>query len=380
VADRSGRDPGPLALLIARHIAESGPIGFDEYVGHALYHPTLGFYCRGGGAGRRRDFLTSPEVGPLFGAVLARALDHWWHELGEPEDLVLLEVGAGPGTLARSLRAAGPRCLGHLHHVLVEVGRTQWSTHPDGVVSTVDVPVSAELPDAPVVVLANELMDNLPFGLVVKTSQGWCEVAVGNDGDPTRGRLVEVFRELDDPRRRWCDDRAGEDAPVGARLAVHSHAAAWLGDMVSLGANRGVRVVAIDYTSTSEEMAHRPWTEWLRTYASHGRSGHPLDDPGSCDITTEIAVDQLDLVKPPTRVRTQAQFLADHEIDALVAEGWRRWDQTGITGGLKAIEGRSRALEAEALSDPTGLGAFSVLEWVVPPGAPIRVPAGPHQR
>ena len=49
-----------------------GPIGFDEFMDVALYDPQVGFYMRGGGAGRRRDFLTSPEVGPLFGAVLAR--------------------------------------------------------------------------------------------------------------------------------------------------------------------------------------------------------------------------------------------------------------------------------------------------------------------
>jgi SAM-dependent MidA family methyltransferase len=67
----------------------------------ALYDPATGFYETGGRAGRRGDFLTSPEVGPLFGAVVARALDRWWDGLGRPDPFVVVDAGAGPGTLAR---------------------------------------------------------------------------------------------------------------------------------------------------------------------------------------------------------------------------------------------------------------------------------------
>jgi SAM-dependent MidA family methyltransferase len=130
------------------------------------------------------------------------------------------------------------------------------------------------------------------------------------------------------------------------------------------GAGAG-RVVLVDYTSTSPAMARRPWQEWVRTYAGHDRSGDPLGDPGSCDITVEVAVDQLALVRPPDLMRSQADFLAAHGIDALVAEGRRRWEDLGVAGGLPAIEGRSRVGEAAALTDPAGLGGFTVLEWEV---------------
>ena len=49
--------------------------------------PRRGFYASGRAAGRRGDFITSPEVGPLFGAVVARALDAWWAELGSPRSV-----------------------------------------------------------------------------------------------------------------------------------------------------------------------------------------------------------------------------------------------------------------------------------------------------
>src|SRR4051794_39157880 len=97
---------GALLDALREHLDQAGSIGFDEYVAHALYTPELGFYTSGRGAGRQRDFLTSPEVGPLFGAVLAGALDTWWDELGRPEPFVVVEAGAGPGTLARCLLAA----------------------------------------------------------------------------------------------------------------------------------------------------------------------------------------------------------------------------------------------------------------------------------
>ena len=57
----------------------------------------------GGSAGRRGDFITSPEVGPLFGVVIARYLDAEWERIGRPDPFTVVDVGAGPGTLARSV-------------------------------------------------------------------------------------------------------------------------------------------------------------------------------------------------------------------------------------------------------------------------------------
>ncbi|MBX3285126.1 MAG: SAM-dependent methyltransferase [Actinobacteria bacterium] len=355
-----------LEALLVDHIAEHGPIGFDDYVDHALYAPGLGFYGRGGGAGRRRDFLTSPEVGPLFGAVVARALDSWWDSLARPDPYVVVEAGAGPGSLARAVLAAAPRCASALQLVLVEAAEVQWATHPEGATSRAELPGPGELGPGPVVVLANELLDNLPFGLVELTEHGWCELHVGAapaaDASIAGGGLVEVLVPLDARRAGWCWGRAGRAAPVGTRLPVQAAAAVWLDAALGL-AGEGGRVVVVDYASSTREMARRPWEEWVRTYAGHGRAGHPLRDPGSCDITVEVAVDQLATVAPPDRDRSQAEFLAAHGIRELVAEGAARWRAEGAAGGLAAIAGRSRVHEADALTDPAGLGAFRVLEW-----------------
>ena len=103
----------------------------EAFVEQALYGPG-GFYESGGRAGRRGgSFVTSPETGPLFGAVLARALDAWWREAGEPDEWVVADAGAGPGTLARAVLAAQPACAGALQLVCVERTEAQRALHPD---------------------------------------------------------------------------------------------------------------------------------------------------------------------------------------------------------------------------------------------------------
>lgn len=312
----------------------------------ALYGPD-GFYTSGGRAGRRGDFLTSPEVGPLFGAVVARFLDAEWERIGRPDPFTVVEAGAGPGTLARSVLAAAPSCGGALRYVAVELAEHQRRQHPDGVTST------DRLPTDPFdgVVLANELLDNLPFRLAVHDS-AWREAYVVTLPD---GRLVEQLSAPFDPVPSVLPARP----PHGARAPLQDGAAAWV-DAAKALVRRGT-VLAIDYCSPSTtDLANRPWREWLRTYRGHERGAHYLVDPGRQDITTEVAVDQL---PEPDAVRSQAQWLQLHGIDELVAEGKSYWEAHAARPDLAAMRMRSRISEAEALLDPTGLGGFTVLEW-----------------
>ena len=62
---------------------------------------------------------------------------------------------------------------------------------------------------------------------------------------------------------------------------------------------------------------------------------------------------------------SQADWLRAHGIDDLVADARRTWTARAHIGDLAALKARSRVTEAEALLDPTGLGAFRVLEWTV---------------
>ena len=106
---------------MAERIRRQGPLPFDEWMEAALYDPDGGFFARAGGAGRSGgDFLTSVEVGSLFGALVARAVDGWWDQLGRPDPFLVVDAGAGRGQLARDVLRAEPRCAGALRYVLVE--------------------------------------------------------------------------------------------------------------------------------------------------------------------------------------------------------------------------------------------------------------------
>jgi SAM-dependent MidA family methyltransferase len=123
-------------------------------------------------------------------------------------------------------------------------------------------------------------------------------------------------------------------------------------------------VIVIDYcTPLTAEVASMPWREWLRTYASHDRGVHYLRNVGDQDITTQVLIDQLSVVREPDAIRTQSQFLQLWGIDELVEEGKRAWEAAASAPSLVAMKMRSRIAESEALLDPTGLGNFTVLEW-----------------
>ena len=310
-----------------------------------------GFYATGGQAGRRGDFITSPEVGPLFGTVLARWIEAEYRRVGEPSDFTIVECGAGPGTLARSVLAAAPQWRDR--YIAIEVSDAQRGRHPDGVRSLPNMTDIKRVGPINGVVIANELLDNLPFRLAVFDG-GWREVvvSVGRDSE-----LAETTAHAGD-EWSWLPIAA----PHGARLPVQDQAAAWVATAQGLLRQGSVKV--FDYcTPATAELAGRPWREWLRTYRAHTRGEHYLRLAGEQDITAQVCIDQL---PTPSRIETQTSFLRRFGIDELVEEGRREWAAAAARPDLAALAMRSRVSEAEALMDSHGLGAFNAVTWWVP--------------
>jgi SAM-dependent MidA family methyltransferase len=338
--------PSAADQVSAAIVAADGAIPFNQFMQLALYGDT-GFYTTTGQAGRRGgDFITSPEVGPLFGTVIAGYLDNCWEKLGSPSRFDVVECGAGPGTLARSILAAKPRCLQALNYVAVEVSAAQRALHPKGVESR------ETMPEGPItgVVLANELLDNLPFRLFVFDGE-WMEAFVAQTPE---GKFVEVLHKPTE-----LPPVLPATAALGSRAPIQDAASAWVGSALS-SIERG-RLVLFDYCSaTTSEVAALPWREWLRTYKEHERGGHYLLEPGSQDITAQVVLDQL---PSGYQAMSQAQFLCQWGIDDFVREGVAYWENMTGTPDIAALKMRSRVAEREALTEIVGLGGLTCIAW-----------------
>ena len=343
--------PSAAESITAAITAAGGAISFEQFMGLALYGEG-GFYQDGGKAGRRGDFITSPEVGPLFAAVVAQYLDNCWNELGCPESFDVVEVGAGPGTLARGVFDAQPQCLSAMKYVAVEISESQRAMHPDFVES------AEEFPDRAIqgVVLANELLDNLPFKLFVYDGE-WMEAFVGLGND---GKFVEVLRTVD-----VIPTVLPSSAPLGSRAPIQAAASQWLLNM-SQKLSRG-SVLVFDYCSEStREIAVTPWREWLRTYKDHERGVHYLIDPGSQDITTQVMLDQLKDCVLEFTILSQSEWLKRWGIEQLVEEGKQYWKHHKHSPNLKAMKMQSRFNEALAIAGVSGMGKFKCLIYRKP--------------
>ena len=373
---------------LQEHIRREGPIPFDTFLEYALYDPDDGFFSRGGGAGRAgRDFVTSPEVGTLFGLLVSRALERWWQRLGEPDPFVVVEVGAGRGRLAADVLRASPRCAPALRYVLVERTAALRAAQrelvdlepaeralgpavradPDEPMTPVagTGPLATSIPELPAVeiegvIVANELLDNLPFRLVERSATGWSEVRVGIEGDAFVEVLVPAAPEVSREADRVA---AGTATPVGTRLPVPLATAEWLFECGNV-LQRGVLLV-IDYADDAASLVTRGGDAWLRTYRGHRRGGDPLEAPGMQDITCDVPVEYLVSAAHAAGFElvahtTQADWLRSLDLDQVADSGAAAWRERASVGDLEAVAARSRVHEADALTDPAGLGAHHV--------------------
>ena len=353
----------------------------------ALYDPDGGFFSQAAGAGRSRaDFLTSVEVGSLFGALMASATDGWWEQLAQPDPFLCVDAGAGRGQLAHDILRAEPRCAAALRYVLVERSANLRALQaerlplepaelvlgpavpPEPDEEPVAIPGSgpmltalAELPAGPAtgVVIANELADNLPFRIVERTADRWNEIRVAEAGRS----FVEIALPADESLTTLADRLAeGVELPAGARIPIPTALPEWLRAAAAM-LRRGV-IAILDYAAPVEELAARGQTGWLRTYRAQQRGTSPLDHPGSQDITADVPIEALHRAAAAAGLTvvaqtTQADWLRTLGVHDLVEQARAAWPGRSAND-LAAIAARSRVHEADALLDPAGLGGHQV--------------------
>jgi SAM-dependent MidA family methyltransferase len=274
----------------------------------------------------------------------------WWSELGEPSIFEVVECGGADGALAAAINDLDLHCREALRYSVVER-----STAARERLKVRRIPHSAALPEQPItgVVFANELLDNIPVSIFEYRGNAWWEVCYDErtGSETLREVLLATAERL---------DVLVESPTSGMRVPLQTEARGWVADAIDAVAVG--RVVCIDYARTTAEMAVLEQQEWLRTYRNQLPGMSPFQEPGSQDITCDVAIDQM----PAAALSTQAEFLHRFGIEAFRSEAKRTWEAEVVAGGLKALQARAVLSEIEALVDPAGLGGFTVFEWVVP--------------
>ena len=334
-------------------IATAGPLPFEDYMTACLYDPEGGFFTTGPlRSVESGDFLTSPEVSPWFGRMLGRLVAG----LGI-EDPTVIDVGAGSGSLLGSLVEE----LGGA----VAVSAVEASPAARRALAKV-IPVEnvhASLDELPEVfsgvVIANELLDNQPVALAVKTESGWEERWVGNDS--------AVFALVAVPCRpdvaAWCEAFAG-DVPEGGMVEVQLAASELVGailERITEGA-----LVVVDYGGTAEELEPRRTQGTLRTYRSHHLGPGPLLEPGATDVTVDVNFTAMmaaaEVAGASVELHRQDDFLRSLGLGDVIRD--LRTDELAEAADGDPIERlklRADRTDAETLLHPRGLGDFRVL-------------------
>jgi SAM-dependent MidA family methyltransferase len=329
----------PLGAHIKALIRQEGPISLSRYMALALGHPKHGYYMTRDPLGARGDFTTAPEISQMFGELIGLWAAHAWATTGAPEPVVLVELGPGRGTLmADALRAIGKAAPAFRAALSVHLVETSPVLREKQALMLASEAVEwheriETLPEAPLIVIANEFFDALPIDQFVHSNGAWRERQVGLE----EGRLVFGLSPA---------LGASQSQPSVAEGAVLEVASAGLAVMKGLAlrfaANGGAALI-IDYGPDRLGLG-----DTLQAMENHAFVD-PLARPGEADITAHVAFEALAdaAVKDGLTVdflASQADFLESLGIKVL-AETLRRnataLQAETIDGALARLTDRS---------------------------------------
>lgn len=286
-----------VAYLQARCLDQSGWLSFAEFMDQTLYAPGLGYYTAGASKfGVSGDFVTAPEISPLFAAALARQIA----PLLQASAPHVIEVGAGSGRLAADLLIELAE-LGHLPQTYGILELSPDLRQRQEMLLRTKAPELAKrvywldtLPEHFAgVVLGNELIDAMPVHLVRWPGVGELAEEVGVcwsadtcgwvwESRPAQGALLAAAQSIS----QEAEER-DEPLPPGYQSEINLAARAWVaswGNILSQGA-----LLLIDYGFPAHEFYHpQRSTGSLMCHYRHYAHTDPLYLPGLQDITAHV--------------------------------------------------------------------------------------------
>jgi SAM-dependent MidA family methyltransferase len=258
------------------------PVG--EYMALCLADPRYGYYTTGDPLGQHGDFITAPEISQMFGELIGLWMTAVWQKMGAPENVRVVELGPGRGTLLKdALRAANvvpafrDAVVLHLVEINPVLEAQQERTLEHLSMPMFWHPALADVPAGPAIVIANEFFDALPVNQAVKSEYGWHERQVGID---VFGRLA--FMQAPAPLPYF--ERL---LPETVRRAALGAVFEWRSDNAAIDLGRrimrdGGAALVIDY-GHGESAAG----DTLQAVRQHAYAD-PLSEPGSIDLTAHV--------------------------------------------------------------------------------------------
>ena len=280
------------AAYIRERISDAGgSISFAEFMHYALYAPALGYYVGGAAKfGEAGDFVTAPEVSPVFGRVIARQCAT---VLGQINNASILEFGAGSGRLAVDI-VAGLVDLDTMpeRYSIVEVSPDLRERQRELIEQELPAHASRfewldRMPEAHKgVILANELLDALPVERFICREQGVRQLRVADEA----GEFVlveEAAPEVLVAAVGAIEEELGTEFPPSYVSEVSLSAPAWISDMADT-LEHGVALL-FDYgVSRREYYAPDRQEGWLRCHFRHRAHSDPLILVGVQDLTAWV--------------------------------------------------------------------------------------------
>jgi SAM-dependent MidA family methyltransferase len=352
-------------------IRASGPLTFRDFMQAVLYDPRHGYYVTHADEPRRAgDYVTSPQVHPAFGALVARQLAEMWNVMSRPPRFDVLEQGAGGGLLARDIlrwaRRAEPEFADAMAYGIVEPIPAQRAVQERtlGAFSAGiewHVALSQHMQG---VVLSNELVDAFPVHRVVRRGDDLREIYV-TERD---GRFDDVEGALSKERLHAYFDDLGLLPGDGCSAEVNLDAVGWIRDVAS-SIDRGY-VLTFDYGYEAADL-YAPWRRdgTLLCFYRQSASSDPYARIGEQDITASVDFTTLRRAGEAAGLRTlgctdQASFLVRMGIGDGLAS-------SAEDGEMEEYFARREAVMA--LLDPARLGRITVLlQGKGVPDAPLR--------
>jgi SAM-dependent MidA family methyltransferase len=310
-----------LAQKIRQTLKRHGSLSFAHFMQMALYTPGLGYYSSGlPKIGAQGDFITAPEISPIFSRCLARQAAQVLTSLEQPN---VIEFGAGKGTMAKDILLELDALQQPVeHYFIVELSADLRARQEDTLKTLPDALFEKvvwldQLPKKPMegVIIANEVLDAMPVEkLRLEADQSLRGYVTYNE---SKQRFEWEYHPVTDPTLQKAANgilsQIGHPPSQGYETEINLNIQPWLqsiSDFLTHGA-----LLLVDYGYTRREYyqpARRMGT--LRCHYQHRAHSDPFFYPGLQDITahvdfTAVAESAFDAGFKVAGFTTQAHFL-----------------------------------------------------------------------